>query len=421
MELSDHLFRHESGRMVAALTRIFGIHNLALAEDVVQDAFCRAVEVWKYRGVPENPSAWLMATAKNRAIDVLRRERRARTFAPELGQLLESEWTLGPTVKELFEPSAIKDDELRMMFSCCNPRLPEVSQISLVLHMLCGFSVAEVAGAFLNSEAAVEKRLTRGKKVLAASHTLFDLTDSDFSTRLSGVQKAIYLLFNEGFHGASTKTAVRDELCFEAMRLGRLLTINPLTSTTTTLALSALMSLHAARLPARLDAGGNLTSLSNQDRSKWDSELLAEGLNLMDRAAVGTELSVYHVEAAIAATHGSARTLDETNWELIVSLYDTLMSIQPSPVVALNRAIAVAQYKGPQAGLAEIAHIANHDRLLNYPFYFAALGELELRSGSNAGAQRNFEKALELARSPMERRFYEERIKATNVIGKISE
>ena len=417
MELSDHLFRHESGRMVAALTRIFGIHNLALAEDVVQDAFCRAVEVWKFHGVPENPSGWLMATAKNRAIDVLRRERRARTFAPELGQLLESEWTLGPTVKELFEPAAIKDDELRMMFSCCNPRLPEISQIALVLHMLCGFSVSEVAGAFLNSESAVEKRLTRGKKILAASHTLFDLKDGDFLTRLSGVQKAIYLLFNEGFHGASAKTAVRDELCFEAMRLGRLLTVNPLTSTTTTLALSALMSLHAARIPARLDADGNLTSLSNQDRSKWDSNLLAEGLNLMDMAAVGTELSVYHVEAAIAATHGNARTLDETNWELIVSLYDTLMSIQPSPVVALNRAIAVAQHKGPQAGLAEIAHIADQDRLLNYPFYFAALAELELRSGSSSAAQCNFKIALQLARSPMERKFYEERIKASNNTG----
>src|SRR6202023_487927 len=169
MDLTDHLFRHEAGRMVSVLTRVFGVHNLALAEDVVQDAFCRALEVWTYRGVPENPSAWLMATAKNRALDVLRRERTARTFAPELGRLLDSEWTLAPAVEELFGPNEIKDDQLRMMFSCCHPRLPEEAQVALVLHILCGFSVNEVAGAFVSTHAAIEKRITRAKKVLAES------------------------------------------------------------------------------------------------------------------------------------------------------------------------------------------------------------------------------------------------------------
>src|SRR6188508_2690208 len=165
MELSDHLFRRESGRMVAALTRVFGIHNLALAEDVVQDAFCRAMEVWPFRGLPDNPSAWLMATAKHRAIDVLRRERTARTFAPELGRLLESEWTMVPMVEELFGASTVKDDLLRMMFSCCHPRLPEEAQVALVLHILCGFSVTEIAAAFLSTGAATQKRISRSKKV----------------------------------------------------------------------------------------------------------------------------------------------------------------------------------------------------------------------------------------------------------------
>src|SRR6201981_2009492 len=176
MEPTDHLFRRESGRMVATLTRIFGIHNLALAEDVVQDAFCRALEVWKFHGVPENPSAWLMATAKNRALDVLRREHTARTFAPELGRLLASEWTLAPAVDELFLPHAIKDDLLRMMFSCCHPRLPEEAQVALVLHILCGFSVDEIASAVVSSHAAVEKRIVRSKRVLAGSKKLFDLS-----------------------------------------------------------------------------------------------------------------------------------------------------------------------------------------------------------------------------------------------------
>ena len=169
MGLDEHLFRREAGRMVATLTRIFGVHNLALAEDVVQDAFCRALEVWKFRGVPDNPSAWLMATAKNRALDVLRRDRTVRNFAPELGRLLASEWTLVPAVEEQFEPHAIKDDQLRMMFSCCHPKLPEEAQVALILHILCGFSVDEVAGAFVSSHAAMEKRITRAKKVLAGS------------------------------------------------------------------------------------------------------------------------------------------------------------------------------------------------------------------------------------------------------------
>src|SRR6266699_2157601 len=211
------------GRMVATLTRIFGVENLALAEDVVQDAFCRALEVWKFRGVPENPSAWLMATAKHRALDVLRRERTARTFAPELGRLLESEWTLVPLVEELFEPLALKDDLLRMMFSCCNPRLPEEAQVALVLHILCGFSVGEVAAAFLDTEAATQKRISRAKKVLAGSKQLFDLGDADFSDRLSTVHRALYLLFNEGYHGASAEFAVRAELCEEAIRLTKVL------------------------------------------------------------------------------------------------------------------------------------------------------------------------------------------------------
>ena len=229
MEPSDHLFRREAGRMVATLTRIFGVHNLALAEDVVQDAFCRALEVWKFRGVPENPSAWLMTTAKNRALDVLRRERTARTFAPELGRLLESEWTLAPAVEELFGANAIQDDQLRMMFSCCHPRLPEEAQVALMLHILCGFSVGEVAAAFVSSHAAMEKRITRAKKVLAGSKSLFDIADAeDFAARLPAVHRALYLLFNEGYHGASPESAVRAELCREAMRLAALLREHPL-------------------------------------------------------------------------------------------------------------------------------------------------------------------------------------------------
>jgi RNA polymerase sigma factor (sigma-70 family) len=411
MEPSEHLFRREAGRLVATLTRIFGVHNLALAEDVVQDAFCRALEVWKFRGMPENPAAWLMTTAKNRALDVLRRERTARTFAPELGRLLESEWTLAPTVEEQFGPTVIKDDQLRMMFSCCHPRLPEDAQVALVLHILCGFSVDEIAGAFVSSHAAIEKRITRSKKVLAGSKKLFDISGAeDFARRLPAVQRALYLLFNEGYHGASPEKPVRVELCQEAMRLTSMLLKNPLGATPSTYALVALMSLNAARLPARLDLSGSLTALADQDRSQFDQALAEEGLRLLERSATGPELTDYHVEAAIAWVHTSAQRTEDTDWAMIISLYDKLMAIRPSPVVALNRAIAIAQREGPKRGLDEIHAIHDLERLANYPFYHAALGELEIGRGHLQDARDHFVVALKLARNPMERSFFEHRI-----------
>jgi len=413
MDAGDHLFRRESGRLVGALTRIFGVHNLALAEDVVQDAFCRALEVWRIRGVPENPSAWLMATAKNSALDVLRRERTARSFAPELGRFLQSEWTLAPVVEELFAADAIKDDLLCMMFSCCQPRLSEQAQVALILHILCGFSVDEIASAFVSSRAATEKRLTRAKKVLAGSKRLFDITaPADFSARLPAVHRALYLLFNEGYHGASAETAVRAELCREAMRLNALLLKHPLGRTPMTYALAALMWLDAARLPARVDASGNLISLLDQDRSQWDQELIVEGLKFLELSAAGADLTQFHLEAAIASIHACARRTEDTDWKTIVSLYDALMTIRPSPIIALNRAIAVAQNEGPERGLEEIRSITNRDRLAVYPFYSAALAELELRSGRHETAREHFRAALALSRNPMERRFLDRRLGA---------
>ena len=417
-EPSDHLFRRESGRMIATLTRIFGVHNLALAEDVVQDAFCRALEIWRFRGMPENPSAWLMTTAKNRALDVLRRERTARTFAPELGRLLDSEWTLVPTVEEQFAAPAIRDDQLRMMFSCCHPRLSEEAQVALILHILCGFTVDEIAAAFVAGRAAIEKRIGRAKKTLGVSKKLFDVTDAiDFEKRLPAVRRALYLLFNEGYHGASPESAVRAELCDEAIRLARMLLDHPAGKTPTNHALAALMCLHAARLPGRMDEAGNLRSLLEQDRSRWNRPLAQEGLRLLTRASEGREATEYHIEAAIAAVHLRAERAEDTDWKTIVTLYDALMELRPSPVVALNRAIAVAQSEGPERGLAEIAGIADRERLAAYPFYPAAVGELELRLCRFDVARESFREALALARNPAERRFLEGRVIACGEAG----
>jgi RNA polymerase sigma factor (sigma-70 family) len=412
-EIEPHFFRREAGRIVATLTRLFGVHNLALAEDVVQDAFCRALEVWRLRGVPDNPSAWLVATAKNRALDVLRRQRTARTFAPELGRLLDSEWTLAPAVDELFAADAIEDGLLRMMFSCCHPRLPEEAQVALILNILCGFSTDEIAAAFINSRAAVAKRISRAKKVLAGSNRLFDTAaPADFAGRLPAVQRALYLLFNEGYHSASTGKAVRFELCHEAMRLAAELLKHLHGQTPATLALAALMCLCAARLLARADAAGHLVALSGQDRARWDRRFAAEGLRLLELSASGSSLSPYHVEAAIASLHATAQAADQTDWETIVSLYDTLVAIQPSPIVALNRAVAVAQRDGPERGLEAIGAIENRDRIAGYPLYPAAVAELELRRGRHEVAREYFRTARRLSRNPMERRFLDDRADA---------
>ena len=413
MELEEHLFRHEAGRLVAILTRLFGIHNLSLAEDVVQDAFCQALETWKFHGVPKNPSAWLLQTAKHRAIDVLRRESTARKFGPELGRFVESEWTLAPTVDEVFDAAGIRDMQLRMMFSCVHPDLPLETQVALVLHLLCGFSIEETAAAFLKNGAAMGKRLARAKQTLARTNNLFDLAGArDVQDRLPGVLRALYLLFNEGYHGASHESPIRTELCDEALRLVSLLLENPLTQTPAAHALASLCYFLASRLPARRDAEGNLLLLVDQERSRWDQELMARGRKHLDLSAAGPDLTSYHIEAALAAAHAEAPNVERTDWDRIVSLYGMLLRVQPSPVVALNRAVAIGERDGAARGLAEIEAIEGRERLARYPFYFTALGEFELRLGRRAGAERSFKAALRLARNADEKRFLERRISA---------
>jgi RNA polymerase sigma factor (sigma-70 family) len=412
VETDDALFRRESARLLAALTRIFGVANIALAEDVVQETLAAAFEAWRWSGVPDHYSALLMTSAKNRVIDFFRRERTARKFGPEIRWLIENEQNDGPPVAELFLPEALQDDELRMMFSCCQPRLKEDVQIALVLKNLCGLSVGEIAGAFLASPAAIEKRLTRGRSVLADSKRIFELTAADFEPRLATVQRTLYLLFNEGYHSAGADSVVRVDLCREALRLARLLDEHAPAATPATKALAALMCLNAARLPGRVDEGGNLKAILHQDRSQWDSALIAEGLELLAASATGDELTAYHVEAAIAAVHAAAESVEKTPWGEIVSLYDALVTLRPSPVVALNRAIAIAQHEGPERGLGAIRVIQGLDQLTSYPFYPAALGELELRLGRVAAAVEHFRAALALARNESERRFLEERVAA---------
>jgi predicted RNA polymerase sigma factor len=410
VEADGPFYRRERGRLLAVLTRVFGVENLSLAEDVVQETLAKAFEVWSYGGVPEHYSALLMTAAKNRALDVFRRERTARKFEPSLQHLIESEWTLRPTVEELFLPPALKDDELRMMFSCCHPLLAEEVRVALILNLMCGFGAEEIARIYLAGNAAIEKRISRGKKSLGASQHLFELTADDFAARLAAVHRALYLLFSEGYHSACDEAVIRADLCREAMRLIRLLVDHAPAATSATYALGALMYLSAARLPGRINELGELMVLSDQDRSRWNAPLIAEGLALLELSASGNELSEYHVEAAIAGLHSSAARAEDTRWAEIVGLYDMRMKTRPSPVVALNRAMAVAQLQGPATGLEAIAAITGVERLRDYPFYAASLGELELRCGRREIARAHFAIALGLARNAAERRFLERRI-----------
>ncbi|HEU4384474.1 MAG TPA: sigma-70 family RNA polymerase sigma factor [Anaeromyxobacteraceae bacterium] len=398
VSLAEHLFRREAGRMVSSLVRVLGMRHLALAEDAVQDALLRALETWKFRGAPSNPAAWLLRSAHNRAIDLLRRQEGFKRLAPEL------ERALAAVVAEVpgAEAHAIADDELRLMFSCCDPALSPQAQVAVILKYLCGFSVHEIAQAFLSAEAAVEKQLFRSRRTLEQRGALFEVREpAQVRERLPSVRGAIYLLFNEGYHGAHPERPVREDLCHEAMRLGVLLSRLPAAGPETQ-ALLALFCFLAARLPARLGDDGNLLLLAEQDRALWDRELIAEGLRRLDRSAEGQALTAFHLEAAIAARHAAAASFAETEWASIRDLYHLLMRLRPTPVVALNRAIALGMAEGPEAGLRALAAIEDRERLARYPFFPAAVAEFELRAGQPERAASQLRAALLLVRNEAE-------------------
>lgn len=397
--------------MSAVVVRLLGLGHLDLAEDIVHDALIQALEVWKFRGVPANPAAWLMAAAKHRAIDVIRRERTARRFAPEVADLLSTEWSLVPTVESAFEDKEIVDAELRLMFELCDGRLPEEAQVMMILKYLCGFGVHEVAQAFLSGADAVEKRLGRARATLQAAGGLSPLGDAQRArARAPAVCRALYLMFSEGYHGSHPEAVVREELCAEALRLAAQLADHPVTGVAEVKGLLALMCLLAARLPARRDARGDLVPLDEQDRSRWDAALSARGLAALAESAAGDTVGEMHVEAAIAAQHAVAQSVEATDWPAIVALYDRLAALRPSPVVALNRAVAVGFARGPVAGLAEVDAIESLGRLDDYLFLAATRADLLRRAGRRGEALPHYRRARELARNDPERRFFDRRL-----------
>src|SRR6266436_2944782 len=295
--LVEHLFRHEAGKIVATLTRIFGIEHLNLAEDVVQEALARALQTWPFYGVPKNPSAWIMRASRNLALDVVRRRKVFQNKQAEIIRLMDRE-SIAPD-EAIFPEEEISDDRLRLMFVCCHPAIPADAQVALALKTLCGFGVTEISRAFLTTDAAIAKRLTRAKQKIRAAQIPFEIpAGEELTQRLDSVLHSLYLLFNEGYKASSGNKLVREELCHEAIRLASLLAEHPAGNRPRTHALVALMLLNAARLPARTDPEGNILRLKEQDRSTWNQELIARGMQHLSMSAVGDELTTYHLQAA---------------------------------------------------------------------------------------------------------------------------
>lgn len=408
----EHCFRHESGKMVSTLARIFGAKHLNLAEDVVQEALARALQTWPYYGIPKNPAAWITQVSKNLALDLIRRDKVFRNKEIDIAIFMESSPAFSGGEDTVSFKDEIRDDRLWMMFMCCHPLVPQEAQVALALKTLCGFSAGEIAKAFLTSEAAIAKRLTRAKRKIREASIPFELpTGDELRARLDGVLQTLYLLFNEGYKASEGDSLIRKELCHEAIRLSALLAGHPVGNRPRVHALIALMLLNGARLQARLDTDGNILRLKDQDRSQWDQAMIARGLFHLMRSTEGDEVSVYHLQASIAACHCAARDYESTDWRRILHYYNLLVDMDDSPVVALNRSVAVAYVQGPRAGIEAVEAIRNLDQLDSYYLLYAVLGEFEERLKNRKAAVEYFRKSLELATIKSERKFFMKKIR----------
>jgi RNA polymerase sigma-70 factor (ECF subfamily) len=408
-QLVDHLFRHKAGQMVSALTRYFGIQNLELVEDIVQEALLKALQGWPYHGIPENPGGWLWQTAKNQALDVLRREARFQKRLRGEIRLIEMEQV---TVGREADAYPFADDQLSMMFMGCHPALSGEVQIALVLYTVSGFSAAELARAFLVPEATMAQRLVRAKTKLRTISARFGLPETGSLTeRLEVVLNVLYLLFNEGYEAHTGERLLREELCLEAIHLCKLVATHPMMGGPRAHALLALMLLQAARLKARTDVNGDLILLAEQDRSLWNRDMIHEGLIHLGISAEGDLLSEFHLQAAIAAKHASAEAFEQTDWAGILDDYIMLLEIAPSPVVKLNHAVAVAMVHGSQAGLEPLMKLRDDVSLRKYHLLHATLGELYERSGNIQEAAASYREALTLVENEVERRFLQKKLR----------
>jgi RNA polymerase sigma factor (sigma-70 family) len=404
--LVEDLFRREAAHLVASLARLFGPSNLALIEDVVQDALLAAMQAWQF-GLPRDPKAWILQAAKNRAIDVVRRDRRLVSLPAEL----DAESDLAGAVASALSPAEDGANQLAMMYSICDESLSQETHVTLILRLLCGLGPAEIARAFLLDTQTIDRRLHRGRARLATLGRLHDVNDpSQVRERQPSVLQALYLLFSEGYHGSDAENPVHPAMCADAIRLTELLIDGRATDHVEAHALASLFCLNAARLPARLDDAGVFVALAEQDRTRWDRSLIDRGVVHLAAAATGERLGRWHLEAGIACEHAIAPSIEATDWPRIVDLYDQLLAVAPGPIVALNRALALAELRGPDAGREALVAIADDDRLSRYPFFWGARADVERRAGRPAEARPFYERALAVSRNRAERESYQRRL-----------
>jgi RNA polymerase sigma factor (sigma-70 family) len=410
-ELVEDLFRREYAHLVSALTRLLGPSNMPLAEDVVHDALLSAMQAWRF-GLPRDPKAWIIRAAHNRAIDIIRREQRHRSLLPELATTA----ALTDTIEAALAPAADGANQLAMMFAVCDSGVTRETQVTLILRWLCGLSPKEIGQAFLVGTRTIDRRLHRGRARLRQLGALPDVDRlPDVEVRRTSVLHALYLLFNEGYHGSNPLEPVRPFLCTDALRLTELLLEVRATTHADVHALAGLFCFDTARLVTRLDEHGVFVPLEDQDRSRWDRGLIERGLAHLARSATGDHMSRWHLEAGIACEHAIAPSVSETDWDRIVVLYDLLARQSPTPVVALNRALALAERDGVDEGRSALMALASDRKLSTYPFYWAARADLERRADRRMAARSSYERAIALARSSAERVSYERRLELLDV------
>jgi RNA polymerase sigma-70 factor (ECF subfamily) len=404
-ELLDSLYRQESGRILATLIRLLG--DFDLAEEAMHEAFATALSLWPRSGVPGAPRPWLISTARFKAIDTLRRRARLDAAQDELAQFLELQLS---SAEKSDEDDSVDDDRLRLIFTCCHPALPPEARVALTLREVCGLTTEEIARGFLITPRTLAQRIVRAKAKIRETPIPFEVPPpEELPERLGAVLHVIYLVFNEGYSAAAGREVTRAELTGEAIRLGRLLT--ELQPEPEVIGLLSLMLLQESRRAARTSPTGELILLENQDRSRWNREQIAEGMALLERALKSQRFGSYTLQAAIAAVHAEAESVAATDWRQIVALYDRLLRIQPSPVVQLNRAVAIAECDGPEAGLAHIDAVLEHGELANYYLAHSARADMYRRLGRTAEARSSYEKALALTQQEPERQFLQERIR----------
>lgn len=402
-KLVDEIYRHESRRVFATLIRLVG--DFDLAEEYLHEAFAMAIKQWPVEGVPDNPRTWLVSTGRFKAIDTIRRRSRFAELQPDVVARIEE-------IEEANERSAnleIEDDRLRLIFTCCHPAIDPKVQVPLTLREVCGLTTEEIASAFLTSPATMAQRIVRGKaKIRDAGIPFVIPSRTDLPERLDAVLTVIYLVYNEGYSASAGEALIRTDLSDEAIRLTRLLL--ELLPDSEVMGLLALMLLHESRRVARMSDEGDIILLEDQDRTRWDRELIDEGKQLVEQSLASRRFGAYTIQAAISAVHTEASTAADTDWSQIVALYDILLRADPSPIVELNRAVAVAMRDGPEAGVVIVEKIVSRGELKNYHLLFSTHGELLRRAGRDAEAVKAFRRALDLAQQKPERRFLEAKL-----------